>query len=141
MPMMQKGVAALSDRMPKVISPQAHAIADYVTLGGLLLMSAVFWKRNKPAAVASLFCAAGEATNTLLTDYPGGVTDKISFPTHGKIDMGLAATYSALPNFMGFEDEPGARYFRIMGLGITALTALTYFEAPRKPAWRGRRTA
>lgn len=139
MPIMQKGVAALSDRMPKVLSPKQHAIADYITLGGLVLMTAMFWRRNKRAAIASLVCAGVEATNTMLTDFPGGVTDSISFRTHGKIDMGLAATCSALPNFMGFSDEPEAKWFRMMGLNITTVGALTDFDAsPYRRRYQGR---
>ena len=140
MPIVQKGVAAVSDRLPKVISPKAHAVADYITLGGLVLMTALLWKRKKRAAIASLVCAGAEATNTLLTDFPGGVADVLSFRTHGRIDMGLAATCSALPNFMGFEDDPEAKYFRMMGLNMTLVSALTDFGAMDRKS-RGRRRA
>jgi hypothetical protein len=141
MPLMQKGVAALENRIPKVLSPKQHAIADYITLGGLVLMTALFWKRNKRAAIASLICAGAEATNTLLTDFPGGVTDVISFRNHGRIDMGLAATCSAMPNFMGFDDADEAKFFRMMGLNITAVGALTDFERRRLHSAKLRRTA
>jgi hypothetical protein len=139
MPIMQKGVAAMSNRMPKVISPKAHAIADYITLGGLIVLSAICWKKNKRAAVAALTCAGAEATTTLLTNFPGGVAKVISFPTHGKIDMGLAATCSAMPNFMGFDDEPEAKFFRIMGLNITTIGALTDFSQPASGRSRNKR--
>jgi hypothetical protein len=141
MPIVQKGVAALSGHMPKVISPKAHAIADYVNLGALILMTALFWKRHERAAIASLICAGGEAANTLLTDFPGGVAKVVSFPTHGKIDMGLAATASALPNFMGFSDDPEARYLRVMGLSITTVGAITDFGAARRRRRQFLRTA
>ncbi len=141
MPIMQKGVAALADRMPKVLSPTQHAIADYATLGGLVLMTALFWKKNKRAAVAALTCAAAEATNTLLTDFPGGIADVISFRNHGRIDMGLAAVCSAMPNFMGFEDEPESKFFRMMGLNITTVGALTDFSERRPQRAKLRRTA
>jgi hypothetical protein len=127
--LMQRGVAALSSRMPKVVSPKQHAIADYITLGGFALMAALFWKRNKRAAVASIICAGAEATNTMLTDFPGGITGVISYRNHLRIDMGVAATCSALPNFMGFEDEPEAKYFRALGLSITTLAALSEEKA------------
>jgi hypothetical protein len=130
MPIMQQGVAAMSGRMPKILSPKQHAIADYIALGGLLLMTAALWKRHKRAAIGSLVCAGAEATNTLLTDSPGGVAKVIGFHTHGKIDMGLAAICSAIPNFFGFEDDAEAKYFRMMGLNITAVAALTDFGTP-----------
>ncbi|HET9695334.1 MAG TPA: hypothetical protein VFP40_00625 [Terriglobales bacterium] len=131
MPIVQKGVAAFSDRMPKVISPKQHAIADYITLGGLALMGALFWKRHKRAAIGAIICAGAEATNTMLTDFPGGVAKVISFRTHGKIDMGLAAICSAIPNFFGFDEDAEAKFFRVMGLNITAVGALTDFSEPR----------
>jgi hypothetical protein len=140
MPIVQKGVAVMSDRLPKVISPKAHAIADYITLGGLVLAGAILWKRNKRAAISALTCAGAEAANILLTDFPGGVAKVISFPTHGKIDMGLAAASSAMPNFMGFEGGPESKFFRIIGLDITAIAALTDFRQPRVRQFRLRRT-
>ncbi len=141
MPLTQTGVAVLAGAMPKVISPRNHAIADYVAVGGLLLMGALFWKNNRRAAVASLSCAGAEAANTLLTDFPGGVTKTISFPTHGRIDMGLAAACSALPNFLGFDDSPEAKYFRMMGISITTVAALTNFKKPVRRKLRIRKTA
>jgi hypothetical protein len=139
--LMQRGVAALQHRMPKVLSPKQHAIADYITLGGLALMTALFWSRHKRAAIAALISAGAEATNTLLTDFPGGVANAISFRTHGRIDMGLAATCTALPNFMGFEDDSEAKYFRLMGLSITTVAALTDFESRGRRRIRPRRVA
>mgnify|MGYP005811185421 CR=1 FL=1 len=141
MPILHKGVAAMSDHMPKVLSPKQHAIADYVTLGGLILMTALFWKKNKHVAHAALSCAVAEAANTLLTDFPGGVTDVIDFRNHGRIDFGLAAACSALPNIMDFDDEPEAKYFRIMALNITAVGALTDFSERRPLRARLHRTA
>ena len=132
MPILQKGVAALANRMPKVISPKGHAIADYATIGTFFLLAGLFWGRNKRAAIAALICGGSELATTLLTDFPGGVAKVISFPTHGKIDMGLAATAASMPSFMGFDDEPEAKWLRIMGLNVTAVTAMTDFEQLRR---------
>jgi len=141
MPIVQKGVAAMSSHMPKVISPKGHAIADYITLAGLVGMAALFWKRNKRAAIAAATCAGAEAANTLLTNFPGGVVKAISFPTHLKVDMGLAATCSAMPNFMGFEDDQAAKFFRVMGINITIIGALTDLRERREHRARVRRVA
>jgi hypothetical protein len=138
MPVLQKGVAALANRMPKVISPKAHAIIDYATIGTWFTLGAWMWGRNKRAAISALVCGGAELATTLMTDFPGGVTDTISFPTHGKIDMGLAATASALPNFMAFDDEDEAKWFRIMGLNITAVGAMTDFSRGRSRTRRRR---
>lgn len=141
MPLMQKSVAVFSNRMPKVLSPTTHAVADYLTLGGLVLMGALLWKRKKHAALAAFTCAGAEAANNLMTNFPGGVAKVISFPMHGRIDFGLAAVCSAMPNFMGFEDEPEAKYFRMIGLNITTVAAFTDFEEPRSRPREWRRAA
>lgn len=133
MPMLQKGVAAVANKMPKVISPKAHAIADYATIGMWGLMAGLFWNRNKRAAISAMICGAAELGTTLITDFPGGVADVISLSTHLKIDMGLAGTASVLPNMMGFDDEPEAKYFRIQSLNITGVTAMTQpYVAPQR---------
>ena len=141
MPVLQKGVAAVANRMPKVISPTAHAIIDYITIAGWISIAAMTWKRDKRAGISALICAGAELGTVLMTDFPGGVAKVISFPTHGKIDMGLAATASAMPSFMGFDDASDAKWFRIQGLNITGVTAMTDFEQHQRSRARLRRTA
>lgn len=140
MPILQKGVHALSGRIPKVLSPTAHAIADYATLGGFVLMGILFWKHRRRAAIASLGCATAEAANILLSDSPGSLTGAISAETHGHIDFALATAASSLPGFLKFSNQPEARFFGVMGLSITAVHAMTDFKAPRRKAYR-RKTA
>lgn len=125
MPVLQKGVAAVANRMPKVITPKAHAIIDYATVGTWFALGAWLMGRNKRAGISAMICGGAELATTLITDFPGGVADVISLDTHLNIDMGLAATATALPNFMGFDDEDEAKWFRIMGLNITAVGAMT----------------
>jgi hypothetical protein len=132
MPVLQKGVAALTNRMPKVISPKAHAVIDYVNIGTFGLLAYLFWKHNKRAAIAATTCGVAELTTTLLTDFPGGVAPLMSFPTHGRIDMGLAATCASLPNLMGFDDEAEAKWFRMLGLSLTVVTGMTDFSQQRR---------
>lgn len=141
MPMLQRGVAALAGKMPKVICPKTHAIIDYVTIAGFFLMGAMFWKRNKRAAVGSMVCGAAEASTALMTDFPGGIAKLISYPTHLKVDMGLAATCSALPNLMGFDSESEAKYFRLMGLNITGVAAMSDPQLQARTRATLRRTA
>lgn len=139
MPVLQKGVAALANRMPKVISPKAHAIADYAAVGSFAVLAGLLWGRNKRAAIGAMICAGAELTTTLLTDFPGGVADAISLPTHIKIEFGLAAAASAMPTFMGFDDESEAKWFRILGLDLTTVAAMT--ETGRMRRERRRRAA
>ena len=128
MPLVNKTVGAVTKALPKVISPRVHAVIDYATVGAFVLMGVLFWKNNRRAAVAALACGAAEATTALLTNFPGGVSDVISFRTHGKIDAALAGATASMPNLLNFGDEPEAKHFRIQGGMIAAVTGLTDFS-------------
>ena len=142
MALMKKGVEALTERMPKVISPKTHAIIDYATAGGFFLAGALLLGKSKRAAVGAFICGAMDAGTAMMTDYPGGVKKVISFPTHGKIDAGFAGFVGMLPNLFFFGGEPEAMLFRGQALGLAAVTGLTDFEATeRRPRRRQRRAA
>lgn len=133
MPMLHSSVKLLTKHMPKVISPRTHAVLDYVTAGtfvagGILLLTR---RRDKRAGISALVCGVAETVTSLLTDYPGGVTGLISFPTHGKIDMGLAAMTATLPEFMEFGDSQDMGFFRVQALLITANAGLTDYGRGR----------
>jgi hypothetical protein len=135
MPIIQKGVKAVTERMPKVISPKAHAIIDYATAGTFFVAGALLWRKSKRAAIGSMLCGAMEAGTAMITDYPGGVTDLISFQTHGRIDAGFAGFVATLPNVFLFGSEPEALFFRAKGVALAAVTGLTDFSEDRS---RGR---
>jgi len=127
MAFMQRGVALAAGRMPK-ISPRTHATLDYAIAGSFVLMGALFWKRNRRAAVGALFCGGATATVSLLTDYPGGVKKVIPYSLHGKIDSGLLAMTAAMPRLLNIEDEREAKFFSRQALAKTAITAMTDFD-------------
>ena len=127
MALVDQAVGVVNKKLPKVISPKVHAVIDYTTVGIFILMGALFWKNNRRASIAAFSCAAAEATTVLLTDFPGGVADVISFETHGRIDAALASGTATLPNLLGFGGEPEAKYFRMQGLAIGAVTGMTDF--------------
>ncbi len=130
MPAMNKVAGAVTNRLPKVLSPKGHAIADYITAGAFLLAAALFWRRNKRAALGSLVCGGADLALSLLTNYPGGVADVISFPTHCKIDVGFAAMVAEMPRFMKFEDDKEKKFFTLQGTGIVGVANLTDFDRP-----------
>ncbi len=136
MPILNSVAKAVAKPLPKVISPKGHAIADYMTVGSFFMAAAVFWSRSKRAALGALVCGGAELAVSLLTDYPGGVKKVISFPLHGKIDMGLAAMAATMPEFMAFEDERETTFFRAQGVSITAVTSLTEFKGRSKDSGR-----
>jgi len=144
MSLLQKGVAVAAGRMPKVIKPQAHAVIDYLVAGTFFLTAARYWRRSKRAAVSSLICGGITATNSMLTDYPGGIWKLMSFRTHGKLDAGMAALTAAMPRLMAFGEDPESKFFAMQSMAETALTAMTDFDyyehtpSGSAAAWRGR---
>ena len=141
MPLAQTATRVVADRLPKVIGPKAHTVADYTVASLFLFMGTMFWSRNKRAALAAFVCSGATAAVSMLTDYPGGVKRVISYRTHGRIDAGLAGLTAAMPNFMAFGDEDEAKYFRTMALAETVITGLTDYEASYKVIEMPRRTA
>jgi hypothetical protein len=125
MPISAAVTDAATRRAPKFISPKAHAVIDYLMIGAFLVTGALFWRRNRRAAISALICGGAELTNTLLTDYRGGVVQGISFPLHRKIDFGLAAMTATMPEFMSFHDHPEKDFFATQAAVITAVTNLT----------------
>jgi hypothetical protein len=120
----------VTKRLPKVLSPKGHAILDYVTAGAFLIAAALFWRRNKRAAFAALVCGGADLALNISTGYPGGVFDFISFPTHCKIDVGLAAMVAQMPRFMRFEKDQQKMFFALEGGSIIAAANLTDFDRP-----------
>src|SRR5437879_13469206 len=108
MPILNNVAKAVAKPLPRIISPKAHAVVDYMTVGSFFMAGAMFWSRSQRAALSALFCGGAELAVSLLTDYPGGVERVISFPMHGKLEMGLAARAATLPGLMGLADEPYA---------------------------------
>jgi hypothetical protein len=127
MPLLHQAIKVTANRMPKVINPTAHAVIDYAMAASFFGMAALFWRRNKRAAVSALICGAAETITALCTDYPGGIVDEISFATHGAIDFGLSGMVVSLPDMLRFSDEPESRFFRIQGLALAAVAGLTDF--------------
>ena len=141
MPLLNTAIKLLGKPMPKVISPKAHAIADYATAALFFAGAGLFWRRSKRAAVASLICGAAEAGVAALTDYPGGVKHAISFPLHRKIDFGLASMTATMPEFLAFKDESEKVFFRLQSGLTAAVTTLTDFEEQNLAGERERRAA
>ena len=128
MPILQSGARFAARKMPKVISPGAHAVLDYAVAGMFLLMGVRMWKSHRRAALGSLACGTAAAVNSMLTDYPGGVARVIDYRTHGRVDAGLAALTAAAPRFLGFEDDAEARFFSGSALAETVVTGLTDYN-------------
>jgi hypothetical protein len=118
----------VTERMPKVFDAKSHAVMDYIATGAFFVMAAMFWERNKRAAIGAAACGGVVLATSMLTNYPGGVKKVISFQTHGRIDAGLAGLTASIPNFLAFTGEPEAKYFRGAALAESVITGLTDFD-------------
>jgi hypothetical protein len=132
MPILDQAAKWSTNKLPKVITPRAHAVVDYAMASAFFGMAAFFWRRNKRAAVSALLCGAAETITSLCTDYPGGVVDEISFETHGSIDFGLSGLVASLPDMLRFKDESESRFFRMQGIALATVTGLTDFTGSGK---------
>lgn len=139
MTLVQTGMNIASHRLPKVISPKAHAIIDYALIASWFAIGAFVWKRNRRAAVSAVICGGATAATAMFTDYPGGVWKKMSYQTHGKIDTGLVALVASMPRLMNFEDDREAWAFKIRALGEGTVTAMTDFNAMESLETPGKR--
>ena len=133
MPVLNRIAQVITKPLPRMVSPVAHAVVDYVTVGSFLVSAGFFWRRNKRAALAALICGSAELVLSLLTDYPGGVKRVISFPAHREIDLGLAAMTATIPEFFAFEDDSERNFFLAQGVLITAANELTKFPEKVRP--------
>lgn len=127
MPALLKATKAITNRLPKVISPGLHATIGCVAAGAFFLAGTFFWKRNRPAAISALICGGSHTLVAMTTNYQGGFVRDIDFPKHAQISVGLAMFTAMLPKFMGFENEREARLFNVLAISMAAVTGLTDF--------------
>jgi hypothetical protein len=127
MPVLNSLVKVAAKPLPRMITPRAHAVLDYVIAGSFFATAALFWRRNKRASIAALICGSTRLAVGLLTDYPGGSRKPIRFHARHDVDLGLAAMTAAMPEFFAFQDEPQKNFFIAQGVLTTAANELTQF--------------
>jgi hypothetical protein len=132
MPLLDQAAKLATKNMPKVIRPRAHAMLDYAIATSFFVAAAFFWRRNRRAAIGALACGAAETVSALCTDYPGGVADKISYETHGSLQIALSGAMASLPEILHFSDEPEATFFRVQGVAMATVVGLTDFSSKRE---------
>ena len=141
MPTLNRLAKIVAMPIPRVVTPKAHAVIDYASIGLFLGGAAWFRRSNRLAATASLICGGAELALTLLTDYPGGVKKFISFRTHRELDYRLAAIAAAIPEVLAFAGDRQTKFFRVQGAALTLLGELTQSPAVPAPAKRVRARA
>jgi len=118
---------AVADRisLARTISPAQHAVLDYGVAAMFLSLAARYRGRHAAASMLAFANGAMVLGMSLFTDYPGGVWRRISFKTHGTLDLVQAALTGFGPVLLGFADEPEARAFYAQAaseLGVVATT-------------------
>jgi hypothetical protein len=122
---------AVTDRLSvtRTFSPGQHAVLDYAvaaTFFGLALR----YRRRRPAASLLAFLNGGMVLGmSLLTDYPGGVWPRISFRTHGTLDVVQAAVAGLGPVVLGFADTPEATVFYTQAASEFGVIGMTDWDS------------
>ena len=124
-------IPAIERRLPKVIGPKTHGMIDYGHAAFFFGVALLCGRSNKPAALAALGTGALVLVQSLLTDYPLGVKQVISFKTHGKMDAAFASASWAIPRTLGFNGTPAAKIFRGNSVVEGTIVGLTDFNSER----------
>jgi len=120
--------------VPKVIGPGRHAVLDYNVAATYLALGARLARRHRAASTLAFLNGSLVLGMSLLTDYPGGLWRRISFPMHGALDLGQAALAGFGPMLMGFARDPEARVFYGQALSELGVVAATDWHAQQQPA-------
>jgi hypothetical protein len=119
----------IADHVPKVIDPGTHAVLDYLTAGSFIAMGFAWMNRHPRASTLAFINGASVLAASVLTDYPGGVWRKLSFRTHGMLDVMQASMSATMPALMGFGSEPEAQFFHAQAALEAGVIAATDFGA------------
>ena len=126
----------LMNRLPKVISPTAHAVIDYIVAGYYFIAAGACWGGNKRASIAALANGAAVLGVSMCTDYWGDGRKPISFETHGKIDLAQGIAAAAAPFLIGFSDKASASLFWGQAASEVGVLSMTDFDAGDREAKR-----
>lgn len=111
-------------KLPKFISPESHRTIDYLIAGGFALAGAVYWRRDRRTAVASLACGVSMVALTMATRFNGSRAKPISLRDHRRVETGMAAAFALLPEFLGLKNR-GKEHFIVQAAVLTAVGNLT----------------
>lgn len=124
------GLAQLTAPVPKVIGPAAHAVLDYSTVATLVAMGVALRERNPTASTFAFVNAATVLVSSLLTDYPGGLFRRMSFRTHGMMDVAQAGMLASGPALLGFGRTPEAQWFYAQAAIEAGVVSATDWQTP-----------
>ena len=114
--------------LARAISPTQHAVLDYTVAGTFLAMGLKYREHNRAAANLAFLNAAMVAGMSMMTDYPGGMTRRLSFRGHRTGDMVQAALAGLGPMLFGFSRTPEAKFFYGQALSEVGVIAATDWD-------------
>ena len=126
----------LMNRVPKIISPTAHAVIDYLVAGYYFITAGALWRGNKRASIAAITNGAAVLGVSMFTDYRADGRKPISFDTHGKVDVVQAIAAASAPVLLGFANKPSASLFWAQATSEAGVLAMTNFEAADRESRR-----
>jgi hypothetical protein len=115
--------------MPAVISPAQHAMLDYGVAATFFGVGAALWGKHRPAASLALLNGAMVLGMSLFTNYPGGISRRLSFKTHRTGDIVQAALAGFGPALFGFSGDAEAKFFYGQALSEAGVIAATDWNA------------
>jgi hypothetical protein len=125
MPLLEDAVRLATHRLPKTISPRNHAIIDYAVAAAFIAVGLSAWSRHKRVAIPAFIIGGSQVALSMLTDYPGGVTDRVSLETHLDVDAVRSGVIASLPRIIGFRNAWHTWFFRGEAMGMAAVAGLT----------------
>jgi hypothetical protein len=122
---------AITDQLEisRTISPAQHAILDYGVASTFFALGFRYRRRSAAASALAFINGGMVLAVSLFTDYPGGIWRKISFKTHGTLDVVQAAVAGVGPVLFGFADAPEARAFYSQAISEVGVVATTDWNA------------
>jgi len=132
MSLIANSLSFLENRLPKVIDARTHGIIDYCHAAFFLGMAWTCRKSNPRASFAALLTGGFVLAESMLTDYPMGVTRVIPFEQHGRMDSAFAAASLAIPTVFGFANTPAVGIFRANAVVEAVIVGMTDYGV--KPA-------
>ncbi len=92
-----------------------------------MLTGGLLWNSNRRAGVTALVNGLFVLGYSMFTDYSGSAQRRISFRTHGKLDVMQASLAAIMPSILGFGDASAA-LFRGQAMNEATVLALTDWE-------------
>lgn len=131
MPILNTVAQLAAKPFPPVITPKSRATLDRINAGILLISGVWFWHRNKRAAMGALIGGGAALALNLLTRYPNGRRNVLSFRSRRELELGLAGMISTMPEFLAFQDAEERKFFMAEGVLMAVMTELTQFPESR----------